>query len=148
MAVVLYCAMHGSEQGDAQTAAAFAAAEGIAGRRRPRRKTLSRWREQRATSVWFAVAFTLFLMLAASTLLVGGGAVIHPLLASIAAGRDVQQVGEILYTLPDGLNCRRASFDNATGEVSGGNVEPCPRELGPRHPAPPRGSQGFAWGGH
>jgi len=147
MAVVLYCAMHGSGQGDAQAAAAFAAREGIAGGRRLRQTALSRWREQRATSVWFAVAFTLFLMLAASALLVGVGAVIHPLFESIAAGRDVQQVGEILYTLPDGLNCRRSSFDNATGEVSGGGVEPCPTELGSRRPPPRRRSRGFAWGG-
>jgi len=147
MPVVLYCAMHGSEQDGAQAAAASAPAQGIAGRRRLRRKMLSRWREQRVTSVWFTIAFTLFLMLAASALLVGGGAVIHPLIESMAAGRDVQQVGEILYTLPDGHFCRRSSFDNATGEVSGGDVEPCPTELGPRRPAPPRASRGFAWGG-
>ena len=149
MPVVLYCAMHGSEQDGAQAAAASAPAQGIAGRRRLRRKMLSRWREQRVTSVWFTIAFTLFLMLAASALLVGGGAVIHPLFESIAAGREVQQVGEILYTLPDGRFCRRASFDNATGEVRGGDVEPCPTELGPRRPPPPppRESRGFAWGG-
>jgi hypothetical protein len=147
MPVVLHCVMHGSEQGDVQTAAALTAAEGIVGRRRPRRKTLSRWREQRATSAWFAAAFALFLTLTASALLAGGGVVIHPLLESIAAGRDVQQVGEILFTLPDGLFCRRASFDNATGKVSAGEVEPCPIRLGGPRTAAPSGSRGFAWGG-
>lgn len=145
MPVVLYCAMHGSAQGDSQAAAALAAAQRIAGRRRPRRKTLSRRREQRATSAWFAFAFSLFLTLAVSALLTGGRAVIHPLLESIAKSRDTQPVGEILYALPDGLFCRRSSIDNATGEVSGGDVERCPAHVG--RLAPPRESRGFAWGG-
>lgn len=99
--------------------------------------------EQRAKSARIAIVVSLFLVLVAAALLVGGHAVIDPLLQSAAAAREAKRVGDIVYSMPDGTFCRHLSFDNASSELVEGAIEQCPSDLikkGRRTPL------GFAWG--
>lgn len=108
------------------------------------RKTMrARSDEQRAKSARIAIVVSLFLVLVAAALLVGGHAVIDPLLQSAAAAREAKRVGDIVYSMPDGTFCRHLSFDNASSELVEGAIEQCPSDLikkGRRTPL------GFAWG--
>lgn len=97
--------------------------------------------ESWANSASFAIVFSLFLALLAAALLVGGHAVIDPLLQSAAAARDANRVAEVLYALPDRAYCRHLSFDNATAEMTAGGIEPCPGGSTSR-----RAQMGFTWG--
>lgn len=108
-----------------------------------RRSARARRDEQRAKSATFAMAFSLFLALAAGALLAGGHSVIDPLLQSAAAAREARRVGDIVYALPDGIYCRRASFDNGTGELTGGGLELCPVRS-----SRVRVTTGFSWRAH
>jgi hypothetical protein len=111
---------------------------------RVRRTTWARRDEQRAKSARLVIVCSLFLVLVAGALLVGGHAVIDPLLQSAAAAREAKRVGEIVYSMPDRTFCRHLSFDNATAELSEGAVEECPRDLATKRVRQPTG---FAWGG-
>ena len=111
---------------------------------RTRVTTWARRNEQRAKSTRLAVVCSLFLVLVAAALLVGGHAVIDPLLQSAAAARESRRVGDIVYSMPDRTFCRHLSFDNATAELSEGVVEECPRDLATKRARPPTG---FAWRG-
>lgn len=87
-----------------------------------------------------AVIFSLFLVLLAAAVPVGGPMAIDPLPQSAAQGREAKRVGEIVVTMPDGIFCRHLSFDNTTAELAEGAVEPChPQERA-------RAALGFAWG--
>jgi len=108
-----------------------------------RRSERARRDEQRAKSTTFAMAFSLFLALAAAALLAGGRSLIDPLLQSAAAAREARRVGEAVYALPDGIYCRRAAFDNGTGELTGGALELCPTRNNRV-----RVTTGFSWGAH
>ena len=89
------------------------------------------------------IVFSLFLALLAAALLVGGRAVIDPLLQRAATKREAYRVGEIVLTMPDGKFYRHLSFDNKTAELSEGVIKQCP----PDHP-PDRAAamSGFSWG--
>jgi hypothetical protein len=75
------------------------------------------------------IVSSLFLVLFAATLLVGGHAAIDPLLQSAlqsaAEERDARSAGDIVYTMPDGVFCRHMSYDNVTGEQTGGSLQRC-----------------------
>jgi hypothetical protein len=107
------------------------------------RSTQARLAEERATSARAVIASSLFLMLLAATLLVGGHAAIDPLLRSVIAARETKAVGDVLYTMPDGIFCRHMSFDNATAEVAEGAIERCPTDISKGRA---RTSKSFAWG--
>ena len=110
---------------------------------RTRSATQARLAEERAASARAVIASSLFLVLLAAALLVGGHAAIDPLLRSVIAARETKAVGDVLYTMPDGIFCRHMSFDNATAEVVEGAIERCPTDIS-RGRA--RTSKGFAWG--
>lgn len=110
-----------------------------------RRGGRARRDELRATSASVAIAFSLFLILLMAALLVGGHAIIDPLLYSAAALREANRVGQVIYTMPDGVFCRRLSFDNATAEMNEGAVGQCPTDSRNDHS---HARLGFAWGGH
>ena len=76
-----------------------------------------------------AIVFSLFLVLFAATLLIGGHAAIDPLLQSAAEARDSRNTGDIVYTMPDGKFCRHMSYDNVTGEQTGGSIRPCDNDI-------------------
>ena len=89
----------------------------------------ARLAEERAKSTSFAIASSLFLLLVAGALLVGGHAAIDPLLRSAIAARESKGIGDIVVTMPDGIYCRHMSFDNTTAEVTEGAIERCPDSI-------------------
>ncbi len=98
--------------------------------------------ERHAKAVRTGIVFSLFLLLLTGALLVGGRALIDPLLEAAANNRESNRVGEIVYTMPDGAFCRHLAFDNVTGEVTERTVEQCDQDIGKRHT---NGRTGFAW---
>jgi len=121
----------------------FAAAERAVARARSLRTPLD---DERAVSGPTVVVASLFLALVAAALLAGGHNAIDPLLKSAMAAREARGMGEIVYTLPDGVFCRHMSFDNTTAEVVDSRVERCRTDI-----TGDRGDQvvrGFAWGAH
>ncbi len=89
------------------------------------------------------IVFSLFLVLFAATLLIGGHAAIDPLLQSAADARDSRNAGDIVYTMPDGKFCRHLSYDNVTGEQTGGSIRPCDNDIVTRNHV--RSSRHFTW---
>lgn len=122
----------------------IAAADAVSPPTLARRQTRARRDERHAKAARATVVISLFLVLLAAALLVGGRAVIDPLLQLAAQGREAKRAGEIVYTLPDGTFCRHLSFDNATAELTEGAVEQCPSDLVKGRA---RAAMGFAWGG-
>lgn len=103
--------------------------------------------EQHAKTARVAVVLTLFLVLLAAALLVGGRAFIDPLLQAAADAREANRVGDVVYTMPDGTFCRHLSFDNTTAELTGGTVERCaPDRSIEQSTGRARATMGFAWG--
>jgi hypothetical protein len=89
------------------------------------------------------IVFSLFLVLFAATLLIGGHAAIDPLLQSAAEARDARTSAEIVYTMPDGKFCRHMSYDNVTGEQTGGSIRPCDNDIVARSQV--RSYRHFTW---
>jgi hypothetical protein len=99
--------------------------------------------ENGATSSRAVIVSSLFLVLLASALLIGGHAALDPLLQSAIEARAAKGIGAVVYPMPDGIYCRRVSFDNTTAEIAETAIERCPDDIvGQRI----RASQGFAWG--
>ena len=119
----------------------------VAATQRVRARGMQRWQaqrdEQHAKNVRTAVVVSLFVVLLGATLIVGGRAIIDPLLSSIADDPESKRVGEIIMTMRDGTYCRHLSFDNTTGQISERSVEQCTNDLARRRT---RDSIGFAWG--
>ncbi len=80
--------------------------------------------EQRASTFGLIIATTLLCTIFAAATLFGGHA-IGPLLRHAAAVRDAKGIGALVYTMPDGVFCRRMSFDNATGALGPTQIERC-----------------------
>jgi len=85
--------------------------------------------DQRAKSTRVAVVLSLFLVLLATALLVGGRVVIDPMLQAAAQARAANRVGAIVYTTPDGIFCRHLAFDNVTAELTEGGAEKCAGDI-------------------
>jgi hypothetical protein len=81
------------------------------------------------TSLRAIIASSAFLVMFASTTLVGGHAAIDPLLRSMAKAREAKNTGDIVYPTPDGQFCRHLSFDNTTAELAESTVGPCPNSV-------------------
>jgi len=101
--------------------------------------------DERAVSGPIVMVASLFLALLAGALLTGGHSAIDPLLRAATAAREARGVGEIVYTMPDGVFCRHMSFDNTTAEVVDSRVERCRTDIAGDRIRPARG---FAWGAH
>jgi hypothetical protein len=86
------------------------------------------------------LVLSLLLVLLAAALLIGGRAVIDPLLRAAAADREAHRLGEIVFNMP-GTVCRHLSFDNKTAAITEGAVEPCAQDQPQAN-----GAMGFAWG--
>jgi hypothetical protein len=83
-----------------------------------RRTVASRSRrlELRAKTARLVVVLSLFLMLIAAAVFIGGQSVIGPMLQeAMAQTRDRHRTGAIVFTMPDGTFCRHLAFDNKTG---------------------------------
>jgi hypothetical protein len=99
---------------------------------RPRRRPAVRARRGRegTTSLRAVIAASAFLVMFASTTLIGGHAAIDPLLRSMAQAREPKNTtGDIVYPMPDGQFCRHLSFDNTTAELAESTVGPCPNSV-------------------
>jgi hypothetical protein len=90
------------------------------------------------------IVTSVFLLLLAVGLLLGGRAAIDPLLDSAMAGRQANATGDLVYTMPDGVYCRRLSFDNVTAEVTEGGIERCSEEA-TRRPITNKAISAFRW---
>jgi hypothetical protein len=89
------------------------------------------WREeQRANSRGLIITTSLFFVLVASAVMLGGHAAIGPLLSEVVAARDANATGQMLYSMPDGVFCRHMSFDNRTEAMTEGAIERCPAPIG------------------
>jgi hypothetical protein len=94
-----------------------------------RPRSAARVRRDGTTSLRAIIASSAFLMMFATTTLVGGHAAIDPLLRSVAKARESKSTGDIVYPTPDGQFCRHLSFDNTTAEIAESAVGPCPDSL-------------------
>ena len=119
------------------------AAGSVGGRNFMRRATRVRQEEQHAKAVRSAVVVFFFIVLLAMALMVGGRAIIDPLLGDVMDGGDGGRVGHIVLTMPDGTFCRHIDFDNSTGSLSEAGIEPCDPDLSRLRG---RTGRGFAWG--
>jgi hypothetical protein len=147
--LLFYAAMSVGGTADTETVAWFVDADCLTapaaapaprgGRSRARRD------EARATSKRVVIASSLFLVLLAAALLIGGHAAIDPLLQTAVASRAAKGMGGVVYTMPDGIFCRHVSFDNATAEVTEGPLERCSGDIvrGRSYNMPT-----FTWGKH
>jgi hypothetical protein len=99
-----------------------------------------------ASSTRAVIASSVFIVLLAATLLVGGRAAIDPFLRSTMTARDARANGDIVVTMPDGKFCRHMSFDNATASMVEGTVEPCRTDITRDSNVPASAPGGFAWG--
>jgi hypothetical protein len=133
--------MHAAQQADTEALAWVAAADHASAR--TRRAARAHRDDQRAKSARLAVVLSLFLVLLATALLVGGRVLIDPMLRSAAEARGTNRVGAIVYTMPDGIFCRHLSFDNVTAELTEGAVEKCSGDLRSERA---RWGSNFAWG--
>jgi hypothetical protein len=128
---------------DAKAASRTTAALSIGGRAPPYRSRLRR-EEQQTKAKRLAVVLSLFLALLAAALLVGGRKFIDPLLEQAAAYRQSNQIGDVVFAMPDGRFCRHLSFDNKTAELIEGAVEQCAPD---RATGSVSRSTSFRWGG-
>jgi hypothetical protein len=106
------------------------------------RRSRARLDEEQTKSTRVAIVSSLFLVLFAAALLIGGHAAIDPILQSAVVARDSQGVGEVVYTMPDGIFCRRMSFDNVTAEITEAGIERCQTDIAGSRP---HATRGFAW---
>jgi hypothetical protein len=113
-------------------------------RERAAARALARMRyEQQAKTARLVIVLSLFLVLLAAALMIGGRSFIDPLLHAAAAKREANRVGDVVLTMPDGAFCRHLSFDNRTAEVAGNAVERCGQIHGKGEK---RATNGFSWG--
>jgi hypothetical protein len=85
--------------------------------------------EQRASKIGLIIITSLLCAVFAAATMFGGHA-IGPLLRHAAAERDANATGALVFTMPDGVFCRRMSFDNKTGEIGPGAIERCSQVAG------------------
>lgn len=101
--------------------------------------------ERRANSLALIITTSLLFVLFASALMVGGHAIIGPLMRAAPDGGGVNRSADIVYTMPDGMFCRHMTFDNSTGRITAGSMDRC--EPGTGGGMAERGT-GFKWGTH
>lgn len=100
--------------------------------------------ERRANSLALIITTSLLFVLFASALMVGGHAIISPLLRASPASGGINRRGDIVYTMPDGMFCRHMTFDNSTGRITAGGMDRCDPGVGGG--TADRGP--FRWGTH
>jgi len=99
--------------------------------------------EQQAKTARLIIVLSLFFVVLAAALTIGGHTFIDPLLRAAATQREAHRVGDVVLTMPDGSFCRHLSFDNRTAEVAGNTVERCGQFHGNGQK---RATNGFSWG--
>lgn len=103
-----------------------------------------RRQEEREHSLGLIITASLSFILFATAILLGGHAIIAPLLQRAAAARDTNGTGDVVYTMPDGMFCRHLSFDNGTSDITEDAVVECPGRTASKD----SDSSEFKWGTH
>jgi hypothetical protein len=137
--------MRASDQAGTRADWWVAAAQRISARGLRGWSTRAQRDERHAKNVRTAVVVSLFFLLLGAAVVVGGRAVIEPLLSSLTDAPEARRVGEIILTMRDGTYCRHLAFDNTTGQIAERSIEQCANELGRKRS---RDTIGFAWGRH
>jgi hypothetical protein len=137
--------MTASEQADTRADWWVAAAQRVGARGIRRWSARAQKDERHAKTIRTAVVLSLFAMLLGAALMVGGRAIIDPLLNGITDSPEAKRIGEIVLTMRDGNYCRHLSFDNTTGQIAERTIEQCTSDIGRKRT---RESMGFAWGHH
>jgi hypothetical protein len=106
-------------------------ASGDLGNRKVVPSSRVRGKERRAKTGRVVIVLSLFLLLIAAALLVGGRALIDPTPHTAAQAREDHRLGDVVFTMPDGSVCRHMAFDNRTGDLTETAVAQCP-EARPR----------------
>jgi hypothetical protein len=144
MLLTFHGAMSAGDKATRDVGAWFVEANRVSLSTLTRRRSSARLDEEHEKSARVVIVSSLFFVLIAAGLLVGGHVAIVPLLQAAVAARQSNGTGDVVYTMPDGIFCRRMSFDNATAEVTQGGIERCSKDIsgGPSQAA--RG-MGFQW---
>jgi hypothetical protein len=126
-----YGVMELAEEASREQPSWFASADRDNAESHPRRRPAAAARRGRdgTTSLRAIIASSAFLVMFASTTLLGGHAAIDPLLRSLEKAREAKNTGDIVYPMPDGQFCRHLSFDNTTAELAESTVGPCPNSV-------------------
>jgi chemotaxis response regulator CheB len=136
-------------QASAQAAALVADITRMAVPSAEKKNAPARARDTGATSTRAVITSSVFIVLLATALLLGGHAAIDPFLHQSPDMLDARGPGDVVVTMPDGKFCRHMSFDNTTASMVEGAIEPCrvdiTRDRGTAVSSPQRG---FAWGLH
>jgi len=136
--------MQGADLATEAAAAWFVEPDRVPARRRRTRRLERLRRSGDLTSLRAAIVSSFFLVLLATSLLLGGHAAIDPLLRMAIDARDGRSVGKIVLAMPDGKFCRHMTFDNDTAEVLEGAIERCPDGIINEH-FRSRAAGNFAW---
>ena len=134
------------KRGSAEAATWFADMDRMLARLPAKKGPQGRLSDGGATSARAVIASSLFIVLFAVALLLGGRAAIDPFLHPSDA-YDPRAGGDVVVTMPDGKFCRHMSFDNATASMVEGPIEACRTDISRDFGVPavaPHG--GFAWG--
>jgi hypothetical protein len=134
--------MSGSGLAGPDAGAWFVEADHISVTALARRRARARLEGGLAKSRRIAIVSSLFFVLIAAGLLIGGHAAIDPILQSTAAERESQGLGAVVYMMPDGIYCRHMSFDNVTAQVTEGAMGHCQGDVGWERP---EGTRPFSW---
>lgn len=145
MAAVFHGAMPATDGANSERPSRPAAASPDSANSRRRPRSRARREDNSATSLRAIIASSAFLVLFATTMLIGGHAAIDPLLRSVTAARDAKAMGDIVLAMPDRRFCRHMTFDNATDEMTETTVSLCPDNITKDRY---HSAQGFAWGEH
>jgi len=142
MPLPFYAGMRASQGSGTDPGAWFVEANRVSVASLPRPRSRTRIRDDQAGSGRVVIVSSLFLVMFAATLLIGGHAAIDPLLQSAADTPEASSAGAVVYTMPDGIFCRRVSFDNFTAQLTEGGIERCKNDVtGSR----PRSIRAFSW---
>jgi hypothetical protein len=147
MLPAFYGAMSAGDKATKDVGAWFVEANRVTLSSLTRARSSARLDEEHAKSGRVVIVSSLFFVLIAAGLLVGGHAALDPLLQSAMAARQSNGTGDVVYAMPDGIFCRRMSFDNATAEVTQGGIERCAKDIsgGPSRAAK---DMSFQWPSH
>jgi len=129
MHLPLYAAMRAREDSSTDNGSWFAEENRVSVVSLAKRPTHARFSDGQAASGRVAIVSSLFLVMFAATLLIGGHAAIDPLLQSAADSREASSAGAVVYTMPGGIYCRHVSFDNVTAQETEGGIERCTSDV-------------------
>lgn len=135
--------MSGNRSGSSDPGAWFIETNRVSLTALTQQRARARMEDAQHRSSRVVIVSSLFMVLLGAGLLVGGHAAIDPIVQSAVEAREAQTIGSIVYTMPDGIFCRRISFDNATAQITESAIERCRGDIANQRRA---AAHGFIWG--